>query len=291
MKKQVEDSAKYQKKAEDKVGEKKNPEAADAASDAIAALKKAEKELEDLLAQLREEELERLLGKLEGRVKLMLDMQIEVRDATVELNKTYGGKKLDDIQKNAMGQGSAVQADKEDEIVKEANKAIELLRAEGSAVAFTKAFEDVRKDMVIVRENLKRTDVAEITQAVEGDIIASLQDMLEALKQARKDPQKKKDQQPPPPPGAPPRPQDQKLISDLAELKMIRSLQERLNSRTEIYGKQVKTEQVPPLETAASKEQAKKLAEIIDQFKDLGKRQEELGKVANDIYKGRNEKR
>ncbi len=294
MKKQIEDSAKYQKKAEEEIKDKKNPEAADSADKAIEALKQAEKKLEDLLAQLREEELERLLGKLEGRCRLMLEMQIEVRDATVELHTKYGSKKLDAVQKNALGQGAAIQADKEDEIVKEADKALGLLQAEGSAVAFAKVFEQVRKDMKIVEANLKRTDVAENTQAVEEDIINTLKEMIEALKQAKKDQdQKPKKPMPPPPPGMPPKPQDQKLISDLAELKMIRSMQQRINTRTELYGKQIPKDQetVPPPETATTVEEQKKLRDIQDQLKDLGGRQGELSKVANDISTGKNEKR
>jgi hypothetical protein len=143
--------------------------------------------------------------------------------------------------------------------------------------------------MKIVEGNLKRTDVGEITQAVENDIIATLQEMIEALKQAKKDP--KKPPPKPPMPGQPSKPPDPKLISDLAELKMIRSMQERLNSRTEIYGKQIPSEQAPKPETAPTVEEQKKLKDIQDQFQDLGKRQEELGKVARDIYEGKNEKR
>src|SRR5262249_36022587 len=170
VKKQIEDTAKYQKAAEDKIEKKDNPGAADNADKAVDKLKEIEKKLEDLLAQLREEERERLLGKLEGRCRLMLEMQIEVKDGTVELDKTASGKKLDEIQKKALGQGAAVLGDKEDDIVKEADKAIELIRAEGSAIAFAKAFEDVRKDMKIVSANLKRADVGTNTQLVEDDI-------------------------------------------------------------------------------------------------------------------------
>src|SRR5262249_5634396 len=155
-------------------------------------LKNARKKLEDLLAQLREEEMERLLGKLEGRCRLMRDMQIEVRDQTVKLHETYGTKELDAVQKQALGQGASIQSDKEEEIIKEANKALELVQAEGSAVAFAKMFEQVRDDMRIVSANLKRSDVGTNTQLVENQIIDALGDMIEALKAASKD---KKDQQ------------------------------------------------------------------------------------------------
>ena len=50
----------------------------------------------------------------------MLQMQKEVKDATVDLHKGSSGKKLDDLQKRALAQGSNLQADKETEIVIEA---------------------------------------------------------------------------------------------------------------------------------------------------------------------------
>ena len=86
----------------------------------------------------------------------MLDLQKEVKEATVGLHGKYGSKKLDEVEKRALGQASDVQGDKEHEIVQEADKAIDLIRAEGSAVAFAKVFEQVRKDMTIVEGNLKR---------------------------------------------------------------------------------------------------------------------------------------
>ena len=124
--------------------------------------------------------------------------------------------------------------------------------------------------------------------------------MLDALKKAQPKPDPKK--KPPMPPGQPPppqQPQDQKLIDSLAELKMIRSMQERINSRTEVYAKpyttdstgKPKVEQIPQPDSVANPEERKKLTEVHAQLKDLGGRQEELSKVAGDISKGKNEKR
>ena len=73
-------------------------------------------------------------------------------------------------------------SDNEKDIIMEANKAIQMLEEEGSGVAFPEVFQQVREDMKHVQRRLEIADVAEVTQAVEKDIIASLQEMIEALK-------------------------------------------------------------------------------------------------------------
>jgi len=235
--------------------------------------------------------MERLLGQLEGRCKLMLQMQKEVKDATVDLHKGSSGKKLDDLQKRALAQGSNLQADKETEIVIEADKAIGLIKAEGSAVAFAEVFDQVRRDMKNVETNLKRTDVGVVTQAIEDDIISTLEDMIKALKKAQQDNKNKPKPPPPPKDQPPPKPADPKLIDGLAELKMIASMQNRINQRTKLYGEQYKGEQLPSADVGKTPEEQKQLTEIRDQFEDLTNRQSKLGKVAHDIATGKNEKR
>src|SRR5262249_45439658 len=157
-------------------------------------------------------------------------MQIEVRDGTVKVYKDveeHEGKKAD----RADQQSANKLSDKEEEIIREANNAIRILSAEGSAVAFPVVFEDVRSDMINVSRRLRATDVRLFTQRIENDIIATLKEMIEALKKARQDNQDRK----PPPPGQPGGQGNQKLIELLQELKMIRSLQIRVNKRTEDY--------------------------------------------------------
>src|SRR5205823_14161449 len=88
--------------------------------------------------------------------------------------------------------------------------------------------EQVRDEMKGVQVRLFKTDVGPFTQGIEEDIIAQLQEMIEALKKQQQEMKNKKDQ-PPPPNGQPP---PQTLINLLAELKMIRSRQLQINRRT-----------------------------------------------------------
>ncbi|MEC4630268.1 hypothetical protein VSS86_21320, partial [Bacillus safensis] len=82
---------------------------------------------------------------LQVRCEHMLLMQIAVRDATVGIADTIkkNNNKVSTLdKKNALDQSN-----KEKEIILEATKAIEMLEAEGTAVAFPEIFKQVREDM------------------------------------------------------------------------------------------------------------------------------------------------
>jgi hypothetical protein len=280
IKKQIQEANKHQEGAEKELNQKKNQDAVAKQDKALEELIKARKRLEELLKQLREEEIERLLAALQARCERMLAMQIAVRDATVALDKG--------IEKNQptreQQQTSNVLSDKEEEIIREASKAIGIIQAEGSAIAFAEVFLQVRGDMTTVAGRLRKTDTGVVTQTIENDIIATLQEMIEALKKARKD-----NKNPPPPrtgqQGPPP---DPRLIDMIAELKMIRSMQLRVNSRTEVYGKQYEGEQAPPPSIAPDSKGREHYEMIQRELHELGERQFKIEKVTSDIAKGKN---
>ncbi len=232
-KKQVEDAEYKMKQAEAKITDKKNKDASEEQGKAIQDLEKAKKKLEDLLRQIREEELERLLAALQARCEKMLAMQIQVQVGTEGVFKVVDA--LADKKPTRQNQQDSLKlSDNEKDIVSEATKAIEMLEAEGSAVAFPEVFQQVRQDMMHVQRRLEITDTGAVTQAIEKDIIDTLKEMIDALKKARQEMDKQKS---PPSAGQPPPNQDQKLLDQIAELKMIRSMQLRVNTRTETYGK------------------------------------------------------
>ncbi len=284
IKKKIEDAEKYQERAEDNLRKDNRKDAPEDEQEALNKLNEAKKQLEDLLRQLREEEIERLLARLEARCRHMLALQIAVRDGTVELDKVIKGNPKAEPTR-ADQQASNVLSDKEDEIVKEAAAGLRLLEAEGSAVAFAEVFQQVKSDMETVAVRLRKTDTGIVTVTIENQIIETLQEMIEALKKAQAD-NKNKSKAPPGPSGPPP---DPKLIDLLAELKMIRSMQKRVNSRTELYGKQYAGEQAPPPENGSTPEQREQYERIQSELKDLSKRQEKIGKVTHDIATGKNE--
>ena len=118
---------------------------------------------------------------------------------------------------------------------------------------------------------LGKADVAAVTQTIEQDIIATLKEMVEALKKAQQDMQNKKQQQG----GGGGQQNNQNLIDILAELKMIRSMQIRVNNRTTTYGRQYTGEQ------AAA-------PEIQHELENLAERQKKIFDVTNSIARGKN---
>jgi hypothetical protein len=286
-KKQIQEGVKEQEAAEKKIEKDDKQGASEDQAKAVDKLKQAQKKLEELLKQLREEEIERLLAQLQGRCEKMLAMQIAVKDGTVALDKIITGNP-DKKSSRAEDQKALELSDKEDEISKEANKALNLIEAEGSAVAFAEVFKQVLGDMNTTAGRLRRADVGEVTVAIENDIIDALKEMVAALKKARKDNQEPKPPMPPMPPSSGGSPPDQKLIDMIAELKMIRSMQIRVNNRTTIYGKQIEGEQVPNISKVADAKEKEKAVGVRKEFKDLSTRQQKLSKVTEDIAKGRN---
>jgi hypothetical protein len=79
-----------------------------------------------------------------------------------------------------------------------------------------------------------------ITQGLEEDVIAALEETLAALQQALKDLREQKGGQPQQGGGEP---GEKPLVDQLAELRMIRSLQVRVNRRTQQYGAMIDGEQ------------------------------------------------
>ena len=232
---QVEEAYPHQKAAEDDLKKNDRPNAGKNEDEAIKQLAKAIEELEKRLKQLREEEMLKLLADLEARTNRMLAMQIEVYEATKAIDGTIQANME---RTNAEVQKSQQQSDKEGQIVLEANTSLKLLESEGTAVAFARVLEEVRQDMIFVQRRLYETRVDADTQAIEQNIIALLKDMADALKKAQQEIKEQKDKPPGDQPPGEQKPQDRKLIDLLAELKLIRSLQLQVNSRTKIYGEQ-----------------------------------------------------
>jgi tRNA(Met) C34 N-acetyltransferase TmcA len=289
--KRIEDATKNQEDTKGNLDKNKPEEASDDAGKAVQNLRDAQKKLEELLKQIREEEIERLLAALQNRCEEMLQKQIQVYGSTTDV---FGQAKSNDGKLNReQTQRSNELATLEGEIVKICATASRLVEEEGSAVAFAEVFKQVHADMVKVQKRLTVPDVGEITQNIEKDIIETLKEMIEALKKAQKENQQKK-QKPKEqkPMEGQQKPPDQDLIDLLAELKMIRSMQTRVNKRTEDYHKFYPgVEQVP--DTAAIKD-AKERAQtemVQQELKNLTDRQDKIKSITADIARGKNKVR
>jgi hypothetical protein len=271
-KQQLQEAQDQQDSARKNIDKNKRDEASQNQDQAVKKMEEVRKRWEELLRQLREEEMERLLAALQVRCERMLAIQIEVFESTVRVEKAVE-QNPDKKASRTEEQRSLQLADRETEITKQANSALQLLEAEGSAVAFVEAFLQVRDDSQHVSRRLGKADVAVVTQTIEQDIIATLKEMIEALKKAQQDLQNKKQQQQQQNGGS--QQGNQNLIDILAELKMIRSMQIRVNNRTTTYGRQYTGEQ------AAA-------PEIQKELENLAERQKKIEDVTVSIARGKN---
>jgi hypothetical protein len=250
---------------------KKNHDGASQAQDeAIKNLIAAKEKLEEILRQLRDEERELLLLALEARFQKMLAMQKLVYQGTVDLARIDAAAWVE----RHTEQSRQLSRD-ENDIAIDAQKALVLLKEEGSSVAFPEAVEQLREDMLTVARRLDENNVGEITQAIERDIIEALAEAIEALKKELEKLKDKKKKPQPPKEGEPP---DPPLVDLLAELKMLRSLQQRVNRMTKQYGRMIDS---PDGEQALQ-------GEVLEQLQRLAVRQSRIQQATYNLATGRN---
>jgi hypothetical protein len=111
------------------------------------------------------------------------------------------------------------------------------------------------------------------TQGLEEDIIAALEEMIEALQKAQKEMEEQQQQQQQQQQGK----QDRALIDQIAELKMIRALQLRVNKRTQRYAEMIE-----------GQEQAVE-PDLVEAVRELAEREQRIYKATRDIVVGRNQ--
>ncbi|MCH7751117.1 MAG: hypothetical protein IH898_03030 [Planctomycetes bacterium] len=250
----------------ERLEEAKREAAADEQEQALRELEQAKADLERILRQLREEEMERMLVLLEARFRKMLAAQVAVYQQTKSLDATQTHAKEHELE-IAGGRLSR----KQRLIVRDADRALILLREDGTSVAFPEAVEQAREDMQAVADRLAEVKLGEITQALEEDIIEALEETLAALQQAIKElrEQKARQQRGGGEPG------EQPLVDQLAELRMIRALQMRINRRTKRYGEMIEGQQA--LE-----------AELLEALDHLADREERVFRATLDLHQGAN---
>lgn len=253
--------------AQEQLEKAKREKAVEKQEQALRELEQAKAELERILRQLREEELERTLVLLEARFRKMLKDQVEVYEQSQELDANQSK-----VQTHELEIASGRLGRKESQIIRDADRALILLREDATSVAFPEALEQAREDMAVVAKRLSNVKFGMITQGLEEDVIATLEEILAALQNAIKKlrEQKSRQQQGKGQPG------EQPLVDQLAELRMIRALQTRINKRTKRYDGMIEGEQA--LE-----------AELLEALARLSLRQERVYQATHDLDTGRNQ--
>ncbi len=235
-------------------------------------LEAAKAELERILRQLREEELERVLALLESRFRRMLESQVRIYEETVRLDNVPAERREPRVPVAA-----GRLATEERKLVVEAERALQLLLEEGSSLAFPETVSQMRDDMQQVAQRLEAAQVGALTQAIEQDIIAALEEMIDALQTAQQD---LEDQATDPMDLPPMDPQAQPLVDALAELRMVRALQMRVNTRTQRYARLL-ADLEDPVGQATD-------PELVTALEQLSERQERIHRITRGLALGKN---
>lgn len=235
---------------------------------AIAQLERMKAQIEEILRQLREEERELHLTMLEARFQEMLKLQLRINADTVRLDARPAAERGE-----AHFTKSRDLSRQELQNVLAAERALMLLREEGSSVAFPEAVDQMRSNMATVADRLVKGDTGQTTQLLERLIVESLEEMILALQQELEKLKQQQQQQQSPQQS---QPQDPRLVDILAELKMIRSLQNQVNRLTRQIGLEIEGEQAENPDT-------------LQLLQDLARRQQRIQEATYDLATGRNQ--
>lgn len=237
--------------------EEQDPQRAERQQDkADKKLDEALREIEERLAQLREETRQEKLARLEARFSEMLMRQRVATNATIELDD----KRTSLSQLPRREQLNLIRTtSEENEIGELGQQAYELLIEDGSSAVFPECVVDLREDLGRVSKLLETERTDQLTQLVQRDVEAALEDLLEALKQAKKDGGG----------GGGGGGGKQPLLRKSSELKMLRAAQLRVNRRTKQF-EAIRSEEI--LDPA-----------LVNEIANIGQRQAEISTMTEQL--------
>ncbi|MDG1895941.1 MAG: hypothetical protein P8J37_13630 [Fuerstiella sp.] len=222
--KQMEAAKNLMQEALEQLQQQQREKAVDKQDQAIAELQEAANELEEMLRQLREEEKEMILAALEARFQRMLALQTQIYESTLDLAATPRNEWAD----NAVSLCRDL-SQQQAELTQQCSQTTGLLREDGTSVSILVAVEDIEFDMGSVAARLQDTKIGSLTQSMQTDVIEALKELIEATQREMEEMKSEERQQ------QQSQSQSQKkppLVELMAEIRVLRSLQLRVNRRT-----------------------------------------------------------
>ncbi|APZ96773.1 hypothetical protein [Fuerstiella marisgermanici] len=269
---QIEQARQMMQEALEELKKQNREGAVDKQDDAIAKLQDAVKKLEELLRQLREEEKEMILAALEARFQRLLILQTQIHETTVDLAATPRKEWLD----TAVSQCREL-AQQQVDLTQDCSQVTGLLREDGTSVSIIVAVEDIETDMGSIANRLQETKVGSLTQSMQTDVLEALKELIEATQREMEDmkseDRKQQQQQQQTSQEKPP------LVELMAEIRVLRSLQLRVNRRTK---------QIHELSLENDTTEAEDLQE---QLAELARRQDRLRESAGELSEQMEQKR
>ena len=263
----LEAAEKKMRQARERLDGAERGEAREAQQRAVEELETARAELEEILRQVREEEVTRLLVQLEARIRGMLKAERGVLADAEKLSAVAAAQAERERQLEA-----ARLSREQGAITVDAAKALTLLRDDGTAAAIPQALEQVHDDSAEAAARLTRGDVGRDTLGLLGDLVVGLEEMLAAIEKAQ---QAQQADEASPAGGRASAPGEQPLVDKLSELKMLRSLQLRVNTRTQRLSRLVDAAEEQPGEP--------ELRAVLGR---LAERQRAIERATRDIVEG-----
>jgi len=259
--KNAQQAARQMKKAAENL-DKQNPDnAARNQQQAIDQLEQAQRELQDWLDQLRQEQQEETLRGLESRFRAMLAQQqiINTDTQTLDQKGRQNWTRADQLSLAGLAQN-------ENNLAEQADQALRILVEDGTTIVFPQIVEQLAEDMRQAAEQLQDQQSGSDTQQLQTAIATTLKELIEAVEKMCQNLQTGGGR------GgssgmsggnAP-------LLPNSAELKLLRSCQQRIKRQTEELNKQM-----------SDSGQTDK--NRLEQLKRITKRQQEIAEMAGEI--------
>ena len=212
---------------------KENPDdAAEDQDDAVKELEKALEEIEQRLAQLREEmQLERL-ARLEARFREMLARQQAVTLGTAALEEKKAESPDERLgRRDRLTLGKYVS--EEIALGEMSQQALEIIVEDGTSVVFPRVVQQLRDDFDRVAGMLEEERTGGYTHVMQKQIEQTLEELIKALEKAQQ--QKQSGGGGGGGGGGNPNENNEPLLPNSAELKMLKSMQERVNNLTKAF--------------------------------------------------------
>ncbi len=230
---------------------------------ALEELEEAKAQLEQILRQMREEESKRTLAQFETQLKTMIQLQRGVEDDTKRLDGIPNEKRTQEF----MDETTRLSR-REKEIGMKAETLLVLLREDGRARMVAEVLSETVEDIQRTTNLLANGRADSVTLAIEKDILESLEEMLAAVEETERKLQEENDENSSESEAQ--TDEDPALIDKIAELRMIRSAQSRINRRTKMVGDLIS-------------EETTSVPEHLEVLQDLSRQQERIRKIVHDI--------
>jgi len=208
------------KDAAGKLGRNQPDDAVESQDRAIAELDQVQKELEALLQQLRQEDRAETLADLEVRFREMLSKQRAINDATLKLSLRAPGEfqRAEHLECASLATG-------ERDLSQKAATCGHILEEEGTTIAFPRVVGQLAHDLGTLGDRLSHLLVGSLTQSIQAEVTETLAQLLEAIQKMQQENEQQAADSDSEQEEAP-------LLPTSAELKLLRSSQERINRRT-----------------------------------------------------------